>query len=81
MDLRGWPFSDIYRHFPVSGTTESQLEYAAVQRKTTRGISMRKLIYTINITLDGCCDHTKTVADEEVLDYYTRLVRDADLWA
>jgi dihydrofolate reductase len=40
---------------------------------------MRKLIYTINITIDGCCDHTKTVADEEVLDYYTQLVRDADL--
>ena len=40
---------------------------------------MRKLIYAINITIDGCCDHTKTVADEEVLDYYTQLVRDADL--
>ena len=40
---------------------------------------MRKLIYTINITIDGCCDHTKMVPDEEVLDYYTQLVRDADL--
>jgi dihydrofolate reductase len=40
---------------------------------------MRNLIYTINITIDGCCDHTKTVADEEVLDDYTQLVRDADL--
>jgi dihydrofolate reductase len=40
---------------------------------------MRKLIYAINITIDGCCNHTKTVADEEVLDYYTQLVRDADL--
>jgi dihydrofolate reductase len=41
---------------------------------------MRKLIYAINISIDGCCDHTKTVADEEVLDYYTQqLVRDADL--
>jgi dihydrofolate reductase len=40
---------------------------------------MRKLVYAINITIDGCCDHTKTVADEEVLDYYTQLVRDADL--
>lgn len=40
---------------------------------------MRKLIYAINITIDGCCDHTKAVADEEVLDYYTALVRDAGL--
>ena len=40
---------------------------------------MRKLIYAINVTLDGCCDHTKTVADEEILAYYTPLVRDAGL--
>ena len=40
---------------------------------------MRKLIYAINVTIDGCCDHPKTVADEEVLAYYTHLVRDADL--
>jgi dihydrofolate reductase len=42
---------------------------------------MRKLIYAINLTLDGCCDHTKVGApDEEVFDYYIRLVRDADLF-
>ena len=29
---------------------------------------MRKLIYTINLTLDRCCDRTKMVPDEEVLD-------------
>ena len=40
---------------------------------------MRNLIYAINITLDGCCDHTKTIADEEVLEHYTLLLRDADL--
>jgi dihydrofolate reductase len=41
---------------------------------------MRKLIYTINITLDGCCDHTKVgPPDEEVFDYYIQLVRGADL--
>ena len=40
---------------------------------------MRNLIYAINVTIDGCCDHTKTVADEELLAYYTPLVRDADL--
>ena len=40
---------------------------------------MRNLIFAINITLDGCCDHTKTIADEEILKHYTLLLRDADL--
>jgi dihydrofolate reductase len=40
---------------------------------------MRNLIFAINITLDGCCDHTKTIADEELLEYYTHLIRDVDL--
>lgn len=39
---------------------------------------MRKLIYAINLTIDGCCDHTKMIADEEVHDYYTQLLQDAD---
>ena len=37
---------------------------------------MRKLIYAINITLDGCCDHTKFNPDEDLLEHYTRLLRD-----
>jgi dihydrofolate reductase len=41
---------------------------------------MRKLIYAINLSLDGCCDHTKMVPDEEVFEYYIRLVRDSDLF-
>ncbi len=40
---------------------------------------MRNVIYAINITLDGCCDHTKTIADEEMLEYYTHLMRGVDL--
>ena len=40
---------------------------------------MRKLIFAINITLDGCCDHTKQVADEETHEYFTHLMRDVDL--
>jgi dihydrofolate reductase len=42
---------------------------------------MRNVIFAINITLDGCCDHTKTIADEELLEYYTHLLRDVDLLA
>jgi hypothetical protein len=40
---------------------------------------MRNVIFAINITLDGCCDHTNTIADEELLEYYTHLMRDVDL--
>ncbi len=40
---------------------------------------MRNVFYAISITLDGCCDHTKMIADEEVLEYYTHLIGDADL--
>ena len=40
---------------------------------------MRNLIFAINITLDGCCDHTKQHADEETLEYFTHLTREVDL--
>src|ERR1700752_2938149 len=40
---------------------------------------MRKLIFGINITLDGCCDHTKQFADDETHEYFTDLLREADL--
>ena len=40
---------------------------------------MRNVIFAINITLDGCCDHTKFNPDEEVLEHYTHLLRDFDL--
>lgn len=41
---------------------------------------MRKLIYSINITIDGCCDHTKMVPDEELFDYSIQLIRDVDVF-
>src|SRR5437763_2122945 len=40
---------------------------------------MRKLIFAINTTLDGCRDHTKQMADEETHEYFTHLMREADL--
>ena len=40
---------------------------------------MRNVIYAINITLDGCVDHTKQVADEETFEYFIHLLREADL--
>lgn len=40
---------------------------------------MRKVIYAINITLDGCCDHTKQLADDETHEYFTQLLQEVDL--
>lgn len=39
---------------------------------------MRKIIAAINMTLDGFCDHTAVIPDEEVHEHYTRLLSDAD---
>lgn len=41
---------------------------------------MGNVIFAINVTLDGCCDHTKMIADEEVLEHYTNLIREVDLF-
>jgi dihydrofolate reductase len=43
---------------------------------------MRNVIFAINITLDGCCDHTKQMGDErdeEIHEYFTALMRNVDL--
>ena len=37
---------------------------------------MSNVIYAINLTLDGCCDHTKFNPDDDLLDHYTHLLRD-----
>ena len=38
---------------------------------------MGKLIAAINMTLDGFCDHTSMIADEEILQHYTELLSNA----
>src|SRR5579871_17274 len=42
---------------------------------------MRKVIFAINVSIDGCCDHTKfkPPADDEVLEHYTQLLQEFDL--
>lgn len=40
---------------------------------------MRRLIFAINTTLDGCIDHTNQVVDTEKMEYFTRLTREAGL--
>jgi dihydrofolate reductase len=44
-----------------------------IKAKTNK---MRKLIYAINTTLDGCCDHTKFIPSEDVFEYFMQLTRD-----
>jgi len=39
---------------------------------------MRNVVFAINTTLDGCCDHTKFGPDAETFPYITGLIRDAD---
>jgi dihydrofolate reductase len=41
---------------------------------------MRNVIYAINVTLDGCFDHTKMIADKELLEHYTQLLGEVDLF-
>ncbi|MFB9843154.1 dihydrofolate reductase family protein [Mucilaginibacter ginsenosidivorans] len=40
---------------------------------------MRNLIYAINLTVDGCSDHTKIGGSEEMLEFYTNFFDDIDL--
>src|SRR5215467_4443284 len=40
---------------------------------------MRNVVFAINITLDGCCDHTKMIGDEKIHEYFTHLLRSVDL--
>jgi dihydrofolate reductase len=39
---------------------------------------MRKLIAGINMTLDGFCDHTAVIADDEMHEHYNELLGNAD---
>jgi dihydrofolate reductase len=39
---------------------------------------MRKLIAAINITLDGFCDHTAVIADDELHQHYNELLSNSD---
>src|SRR4029450_483033 len=40
-------------------------------------VKMRKLVAAINMTLDGFCDHTAMIADDEIHQHYSELLRSA----
>lgn len=40
---------------------------------------MRKVVAAINMTIDGYCDHTETVADDELHQHFTDLLNSGDV--
>ncbi len=40
---------------------------------------MRNVMYSTNISIDGYCDHTHFAPDEELMEFFTDLIRDAGL--
>jgi len=40
---------------------------------------MRNVVFAINMTVDGCCGHESGVADDELHEYFTGLLRDSDI--
>ena len=40
---------------------------------------MRRVVFAINITADGCCSHTDMIADDELHTYFTRALRNASV--
>jgi dihydrofolate reductase len=40
---------------------------------------MRKLIAGMNMTLDGFCDHTAMIADDEIHEHYNEVLKNSDM--
>ena len=40
---------------------------------------MRKIVFAINITADGNCSHTDMIPDDELLEYFTEVLRNASV--
>ncbi len=40
---------------------------------------MRKVVFSINSTINGFADHTTVIADEELHDFFTGLLNDSDV--
>jgi dihydrofolate reductase len=67
------------RRLPGAGRSARDLSKTGATRRAVdkiKGDQMRNVIYAINLTLDGCCDHTKFNPAEDLLEHYTHLLRD-----
>jgi dihydrofolate reductase len=47
--------------------------------KVLERIDMRKIVGVMNMTLDGFCDHTAMIADDEIHQHYNELLSNAGL--
>jgi AraC-like DNA-binding protein len=47
--------------------------------KKAASMLARRSLFLMDITMDGCCDHTKVIADDEILEYFTQLMGEFDL--
>jgi dihydrofolate reductase len=67
------------KHSPLANLFSREAESVTTIREDQDN-QMRNVIFAINITLDGCCDHTKFNPDDDLLEHYMHLLRDdADL--
>lgn len=57
---------------------ETKREIGTVKIKRSKKLFMRKLIATINMTLDGFYDHTAIIPDDEIHQHYADLLSSAD---
>ncbi|SDF64170.1 Dihydrofolate reductase [Mucilaginibacter gossypii] len=55
------------------------VENLLILKKPIKTNQMRKVIYGINLSLDGCCDHAKFSGGKDILEHFTRLMDDVDL--
>src|SRR6476620_5592905 len=53
------------------GSTERRLQPSALSVESR---AMGLLTFGLNVTLDGCIDHTQGIADDELHDYWTQLM-------
>jgi dihydrofolate reductase len=42
--------------------------------ETKESLGAGLLTFTLNVTLDGCCDHRGVIADDEMLDHFTQRI-------
>ncbi len=62
-------FTTVFNLKPLSETIKDSLAFTS---------KMRKLIAGLNMTLDGYCDHTAGIADDEIHEHYNDVLRAAD---
>jgi dihydrofolate reductase len=41
---------------------------------------MRKVTFDINLSIDGCCDHTKLSGNDDIFEYYVNFFQEMDLF-